>query len=84
MERSYLLFCGIAFAAIIACAAVESCSAHQGLAKSVAAGSLEGCTEWARNHNDAELEALCQAGRPLTEVLDLFAARQSGKDAGHD
>ena len=63
---------------------LQSCSSHRGLAKSVASGSLEGCVDWAKSHGDPELEQLCSAGRPLTEVLDLFAARQTGKDAGHD
>lgn len=64
--------------------ALPSCH-HDGLIPAMADGSLAGCVEWAQANHDAELEALCRAGRPLTEVLDLFAARQRqalARDAG--
>ena len=65
--------------------ALPSCATRDGLIPAMADGSLAGCVEWAQANHDAELEALCRAGRPLTEVLDLFAARQrqsSARDAG--
>jgi hypothetical protein len=58
---------------------------HDGLIPAMADGSLAGCVEWAQKNGDAEIEALCRAGRPLTEILDLFAARQRqslSRDAG--
>ena len=65
--------------------ALPGCATRDGLIPAMADGSLAGCVEWAQANHDAELEALCRAGRPLTEVLDLFAARQrqsSARDAG--
>ena len=65
--------------------ALTGCATRDGLIPAMADGSLAGCIEWAQANHDAELEALCRAGRPLTEVLDLFAARQRqslSRDAG--
>ena len=65
--------------------ALPGCATRDGLIPAMADGSLAGCVEWAQANHDAELEALCRAGRPLTEVLDLFAARQRqslSRDAG--
>ena len=64
--------------------ALPSCH-HDGLIPAMADGSLAGCVEWAQANHDAEIESLCRAGRPLTEILDLFAARQRqslSRDAG--
>ncbi len=75
---------GFSLALVIAAIVLSACH-HDGLVPAMADGSLAGCIEWAQKHGDAELEALCRAGRPLTEVLDLFAARQrqsSARDAG--
>lgn len=46
----------------------QACN-HHGLASKTASGALEGCTEWAQQHNDAELEALCKAGQPALDAL---------------
>lgn len=65
--------------------ALPGCATHDGLIPAMADGSLAGCVEWAQKNGDAEIEALCRAGRPLTEILDLFAARQRqslSRDAG--
>lgn len=65
--------------------ALSACATRDGLIPAMADGSLAGCVEWAQKNGDAEIEALCRAGRPLTEVLDLFAARQRqslSRDAG--
>ena len=65
--------------------ALTGCAAHDGLIPAMADGSLAGCVEWAQKNGDAEIESLCRAGRPLTEILDLFAARQRqslSRDAG--
>lgn len=63
--------------------ALPGCATRDGLIPAMADGSLAGCVEWAQANHDAELEAMCRAGRPLTEVLDLFAARQAKTaDAG--
>jgi len=65
--------------------ALSGCATRDGLIPAMADGSLAGCVEWAQKNGDAEIEALCRSGRPLTEVLDLFAARQrqsSARDAG--
>lgn len=65
--------------------ALTACSTRDGLIPAMADGSLAGCVEWAQKNGDAEIEALCRAGRPLTEILDLFAARQRksvSRDAG--
>ena len=65
--------------------ALPGCATRDGLLPAMADGSLAGCVEWAQKNGDAEIEALCRAGRPLTEVLDLFAARQRqslSRDAG--
>ena len=75
----------ITLLALILAAALPACRHHDGLIPAMADGSLVGCVEWAQKNGDAEIEALCRAGRPLTEVLDLFAARQrqsSARDAG--
>lgn len=58
---------------------------HQGLARTAANVALDGCVEWAHANGDAELLVLCKTGRPLTEILDLFASRQRAamsRDAG--
>lgn len=71
--------------AVIAALCLPACTTRDGLIPAMADGSLAGCVEWAQANHDAELEALCRAGRPLTEVLDLFAARQRqslSRDAG--
>ncbi len=63
------------------------CAPYHGLAHSAADGALQGCVDWAVQHQDVELEQLCKAGRPLSDVLDLFAARQQqgmARDAGAD
>ncbi len=65
--------------------ALPGCATRDGLIPAMADGSLAGCVEWAQKNGDAEIEALCRAGRPLTDVLDLFAARQRqalSRDAG--
>ncbi len=65
--------------------ALSGCATRDGLIPAMADGSLAGCVEWAQKNGDAEIEALCRSGRPLTEVLDLFAARQRqslSRDAG--
>ncbi len=75
----------IILALVLATATLPGCATHDGLIPAMADGSLAGCVEWAQANHDAELEALCRAGRPLTEVLDLFAARQRqalSRDAG--
>jgi hypothetical protein len=75
----------ITLLAIILSVALPACRHRDGLIPAMADGSLAGCIEWAQANHDAELEALCRAGRPLTEVLDLFAARQRqalARDAG--
>jgi len=65
--------------------ALSGCATRDGLIPAMADGSLAGCVEWAQKNGDAEIEALCRSGRPLTEVLDLFAARQTkAQDAGAD
>lgn len=65
--------------------ALSGCATRDGLIPAMADGSLAGCIEWAQANHDAEIEALCRAGRPLTDVLDLFAARQTkAQDAGAD
>jgi len=78
--------CFTAAVAMLIIAALTDCG-HQGLARSAADGALDGCTEWAQTHQDAELLVLCQGGKPLTVILDLFAARQqqaTARDAGAD
>lgn len=65
--------------------ALPGCATRDGLIPAMADGSLAGCVEWAQANHDAEIESLCRAGRPLTEILDLFAARQraaASRDAG--
>ncbi len=65
--------------------ALTGCATHDGLIPAMADGSLAGCVEWAQANGDAEVESLCRAGRPLTEILDIFAARQRqslSRDAG--
>jgi len=65
--------------------ALSGCATRDGLIPAMADGALAGCVEWAQKNGDAEIEALCRSGRPLTEVLDLFAARQTkAQDAGAD
>lgn len=76
-----------ALIALVACLVVLPHCSHPGLAGKMADGSLSGCMDWAVQHQDVELEQLCKAGRPLADVLDLFAARQQQgmtRDAGTD
>lgn len=72
----------IILALVLATATLPACH-HDGLVPAMVDGQLTGCVTWAQEHGDAELEALCRAGKPLPAVLDLFLARQQ-RDAGAD
>jgi hypothetical protein len=86
MHRTYQLL-AITLASIgLAVIVVANASCHHdGLVPAMVDGQLNGCVAWAQEHGDAELEALCRAGKPLPAVLDLFLVRQmKAADAGAD